>query len=116
VVAAPQPLRCRFPSPPTRKRWSVLPWQQCHDVTNRPTCERRPYVDPARRYPGHVRFSLSTILTRVLPGKMNGHAERLTNGETMPEGHVTGIPTIAVTEQRKPFVSTHGTKLQHPGT
>jgi hypothetical protein len=47
---------------------------------------------------------------------MNGHAERLTNGETMPEGHVTGIPTIAVTEQRKPFVSTHGTKLQHPGT
>lgn len=47
---------------------------------------------------------------------MNGHAERLTNGEIMSDGHVTGIPTVAVTEQRKPFVSTHGAKLQHPGT
>lgn len=41
------------------------------------------------------------------------HSERLTNGD---DGVVSSIRDVPVTEQRRPYMSTKGSKLQHPGT
>jgi hypothetical protein len=40
------------------------------------------------------------------------HSERLTNGD---DGVVVSIPDVPITEQRKPFVNSEGSKLQHTG-
>ncbi|CAN9253859.1 unnamed protein product [Alternaria alternata] len=41
------------------------------------------------------------------------HSERLTNGD---DGVVVSIPDVPITEQRKPFVNSESSKLQHTGT
>ena len=41
------------------------------------------------------------------------HSERLTNGD---DGVVASIPDVPITEQRKPFVNSESSKLQHTGT
>ena len=41
------------------------------------------------------------------------HSERLTNGD---DGVVVSIPNVPITEQRKPFVNSESSKLQHTGT
>ncbi|KAG9185450.1 hypothetical protein G6011_07994 [Alternaria panax] len=41
------------------------------------------------------------------------HSEHLTNGD---DGVVLSIPDVPVTEQRKPFMNSGGSKLQHTGT
>ena len=40
------------------------------------------------------------------------HSERLTNGD---DGVVASIPDVPITEQRKPFVNSESSKLQHTG-
>lgn len=40
------------------------------------------------------------------------HSERLTNGD---DGVVVSIPDVPITEQRKPFVNSESSKLQHTG-
>jgi hypothetical protein len=40
------------------------------------------------------------------------HSERLTNGD---DGVVCSIPDVPITEQRKPFVNSESSKLQHTG-
>ncbi|KAH8627328.1 hypothetical protein IG631_17096 [Alternaria alternata] len=41
------------------------------------------------------------------------HSERLTNED---DGVVASIPDVPITEQRKPFVNSESSKLQHTGT
>jgi hypothetical protein len=78
------------------------------------------FLKQLRFFSAHKTLREMSVSTANKTEKM-GHAERNTNGDTngdtIPDYVIVqGIRYEPVTEQRKPYISSKGSKLLHPGT
>jgi hypothetical protein len=88
-TATPLPSPLPFTAYP--QALSVLPWQQCHDVTNRPTCESCPYVYTTRIPRTHTSLTVNNTdphpplqneWTRRAPHQRRNYARRPCDGHS----------------------------------
>jgi hypothetical protein len=78
------------------------------------------FLNPFPFFSAHKTLREMSVSTANKTEKM-GHNERYTNGDTngdtIPDHVIVqGIRYEPVTEQRKPYISSKGSKLLHPGT